>query len=186
MKTFKEIYGFEFGHHGKRLHVFRDNTEEVEFSFKTPAHVEEEVSFYAGDQYAIGGDRVLMISDKPGATEDTCLYKMYYLNGTQKPRISMFVNDTDTDPKPPVIRDSSQPTPYRRPRTTWLKPDTTYYCRLVRLVTNARSRPLFIQYAGTSPKDGVEIPLERAHSDDLLMDTIHDLMEQVKQLQEKG
>ena len=158
--------GYQIGQHGKVKAMFGEsgsslaNPTSVCIEFETPGNREEEVGFYAGDQFAMGGDRVVVISSEPFAKMDDegIVGYMEYLNGKPAPRLSCFVNDTAEDPKPPLVRDSTQPGAYPVPRTTWLKPNRTYFAHLYRLEvrSDGMHNPLVLEINGSDTGDQEE------------------------------
>ena len=167
VQNFEDVYGdYAIGDHGKAKAQFGergrklDNPTSVCIGFVTPNHREEEVGFYAGDSMAMGGDRVLVVSSEPCAMKDDEGIVGYkeYLNGKHESRLSCFVNDTAKDPKPPLVRDSTQPDPYPVPRTTWLKPGRKYYVHLYRtdIRQDGMHNPLALEVSGTDSGDEAE------------------------------
>jgi hypothetical protein len=139
VKDHRELFGRKFAKHGKFSVGFgsvkpsADNPVDIQWEFTAPEKTVKEVSYYSGS-YVTNGGFVLIISDHLGADKDDAgvVGFVEIENGKTSHRLSMFVNAENVDPKPPMVRDSTQPSAYARPRTTWLESGKTYYGRLYR------------------------------------------------------
>ena len=140
VRDHEELFAHDFAEHGKFKVSFggrRPSTEnpvDIQWSFTTPDRVVGEVSYKSGS-YATNGGFIMIISDhldaEPGDTGIVGIIEVQ--NGKPANRISMFVNDSSTDPEPDIIRDTTHGgAPHEVHRTTGLEMSKKYYGRLYR------------------------------------------------------
>ena len=164
MYDFEQEYGFEFGERKNKPVNFEDL--EVNGSFVTPMNRVDEVSFDICDSNGITGNRVLIVADHPvpqlgddGIVGIQDLREPDASGGYEVARLSMFVNDTAEDPKPPLVRDNTHGgRPYEVPRDTWLQPGRKYYFRIYWAIVNVGQdySPLPCRYYGTGFGDSLK------------------------------
>ena len=167
--TWEETFGdYEFGEQGREKIGFGSNNKSdtnptsVCGEYYSDDKLREEVAFYSGDSMAMGGDRVLVLADKPWAFKDDtdCHIVGYeeYLQGNHEPRISGFVGETgaaDEDPKPLKVRDDTHDGhEYEVDRTTGHAGYKQYYWHIYRLSVNEGQAyaALTIEASATTPK----------------------------------
>lgn len=167
---FKKVFGTHgrasigFGKRGRHV----SNPTDISGYFDTPNHVENDVSLSSADSMLMGGDRVLLVSRTPIPTLDSDLVgSREYLQGKGGGRLSMFVNDTSEDPRPPKDFVTGEPLP----RPSWMKPGVRIFWRLYRLNTNPGQAylPMALYYTGTDDPLG-ERPLHTAPDASLSID----------------
>lgn len=143
---FKEVFEIDLGQTAHFKAVFgrrgwrEDNPTDLEIVLQTPAWELRDIRFDASDQNNMGGDRVLILSEKSGAEpgDEGVIACNEHHNGNHRAGgMSLFVNVSGIDPKPTHLYSTTVREMQFVPRTTWLKPDSIYYLRLYR--TNVRS-----------------------------------------------
>lgn len=148
MYTFREVFGFDFGEQRNVTKYPDDNANVVEVEFTTPAHSEEDVRFSISTM-AYVMDKTISLQILFGG------HVLYSDNRS----ISVFVNDTGVDPKPPKVRDDTHNgEEYEVPRETHLLPNTTYIYRIT-----SRSTPVPISYYGTDTGNETLYGIEMSH-----------------------
>ena len=140
VRDHEDLFKKPFAKHGRYKVGFgvpkksADNAVDVQWSFTTPDSMVETVSYHTGS-YVTNGGRVMIISDHLDAElgDEGIVGTCEVENGKPANRLSMFVNDTSTDPKPVKVRDGTHGgAEYEVDRTTWLDMNKQYYGRLYR------------------------------------------------------
>jgi len=138
MKTFEELYGFEFG---KRImaKVYPDReSSDFSFEFTTPNNSEEDVRFFLNSTlWRLAGNIELSVWDGDE--------KLFSDNRS----LSMFVNKDGVDPKPARGSHLGEAS---APRTTHLLPNKTYKLHVYR-ERHADNQPIGITYYGTDKNE---------------------------------
>lgn len=158
--TWDECFdSYSFGDHGKAKVGLGsrdksvDNVTAISGEYISGNRLLEEVGFDSSDSMAMGGDRVLVLADKPYALKDDTdchiVGYMEYLQGDHAPRISGFVNLDGVDPDPPS-KIGEDPVP----RTTHHYPNKRYYWHIYRLKVNEGQAyaALTLEVSGHTPE----------------------------------
>lgn len=167
--SWEETFGdYEFGEHGSEKTGLGSSSKSDSNptsacgEYYSGDKLREEVAFDSSDSAAMGGDRVLVLADKPwailGDTDCHIVGYMEYLQGVHAPRISGFVSETgasDEDPKPLKVRDDTHGgQEYEVDRTTGHAGYKQYYWHIYRLDVNEGQAyaALTIKASATTPK----------------------------------
>jgi len=176
---------WEFGQHGKEKVGFgvgsnsADNPTSVCVEYNAGDRLLEVADFSDGSSgmgATMGGDRDIVIADKPFAMPDDTdchiLGVLQYRNGTQPElisdgapmnRFSSFVSETgapEEDPAPQERRDNTQPETYYVNRTTGHAAWGTYYAHIYRHDVNEGQEyaALTLEHSGHTPKTDTVYP----------------------------